>query len=286
MLISWIVRAVLAPLAVLPMPVASVVALGLIRSLDALVPRYRKVALRNLEIAGFGRDPDIVTQVFLNLARSLVVFARLPRITKQDVHQWIRYEGFEHYAEAKRRGRGVLFATGHVGNWELSAYAHALMTEPMNVVVRPLDNPWLDDLVEKRRTGSGNCIVRKKDPARALIRALRANEAVGILVDQNSTLNEGVFVDFFGVPACTNAAFMKLARHSGATVIPGFALWSEAEQRYILRFYAPLEITGDVVADTQRLHTVLERIILEHPGQWLWIHRRWKTRPPGEAALY
>jgi KDO2-lipid IV(A) lauroyltransferase len=286
MLIYLVARGILAVLARLPLPAALSLSRALIRLLDRIVPRYRRVALRNLQIAGLDASAEFVDRVFAHVARSLVAFARLPRMTKSNISEWIRYEGFDHYAEAKRRGRGVLFATGHLGNWELSAYAHALLTEPMNVVVRPLDDPRLDALVERRRTGSGNRIIGKKDSARALIRALRANEAAGILVDQNSTLNEGVFVDFFGVPACTNAAFMKLAHHTGAAVIPGFALWADDEGRYVLRFYPPLEITGDLIADTQRLHSVIESVIREYPDQWLWIHRRWKTRPPGESSLY
>jgi KDO2-lipid IV(A) lauroyltransferase len=286
MLTYLLVRGILAVLARLPLPAALSLARALIRLLDRIVPRYRRVALRNLQIAGLDAGDEFVDRVFAHVARNLVAFARLPQMTKSNIDKWIRYEGLEHYTEAKRRGRGVLFATGHLGNWELSAYAHALMTEPMNVVVRPLDDPRIDALVERRRTGSGNRIIGKKDSARALIRALRANEAAGILVDQNSTLNEGVFVDFFGVPACTNAAFMKLAHRSGAAVIPGFALWAEAEGRYVLRFYPPLETTGDLVADTRRLHSLIESVIREYPDQWLWIHRRWKTRPPGEPSLY
>jgi KDO2-lipid IV(A) lauroyltransferase len=106
------------------------------------------------------------------------------------------------------------------------------------------------------------------------------------LIDQNSSLDEGVFVDFFGVPACAGTGFAKIAAHSGASVIPGFALWSEEEARYVLRFYPPVAVTGDVQRDTQALQRQLEQAIRAYPDQWLWIHRRWKTRPPGEASLY
>jgi KDO2-lipid IV(A) lauroyltransferase len=160
------------------------------------------------------------------------------------------------------------------------------MTEPMNVVVRALDNHHIDALVESRRQTSGNRVIEKKDAAREILRALQRNEAVGILVDQNVTGDEGVFIDFFGVPACAGTAFVKIAAHSGAAVIPGFALWLQSERRYVLRFYPPVKITGDVVADTQRLHGVIERVIRESPDQWLWIHRRWKTRPPGGQSIY
>lgn len=282
MVTCWLVSVLLAIIARIPR------AAGLVmRAVDLAIPRYRRIALRNLELAGFGANrSDIVNGMFRHLARALSVFARMPEMNRNNIGDWIRYEGFEHYQEAKRRGKGVLFATGHLGNWELSAYAHALMTEPMNVVVRPLDNARLDALVERRRTGSGNRVIGKKDSARALLRALRANEPVGVLVDHNSMLNEGLFVDFFGIPACTNSAFAKLAHHSAAAVIPGFAVWSALEQRYVLRFYPLIEMTGNVTEDTQRVQSAIESAIREYPDQWLWIHRRWKTRPPGSPPLY
>ncbi len=119
-----------------------------------------------------------------------------------------------------------------------------------------------------------------------MLRALRENEAVGVLIDQNTALEEGVFVDFFGTPACANPSFAKIAARTGAAVIAGFALWSDEERRYILRFYPPIEIMGDAKEDTARLQNLIEQVIREYPGQWLWIHRRWKTRPPGEPSIY
>ena len=246
--------------------------------------------MRNLDLA----YPDkpaadrraIVDEVFRSIGRLLYAFARFPQINSQNISDWIRYEGLEHFLEAKKAGRGILFATAHLGNWELSAFAHGLMTEPMHVVIRPLDNPRIDRLVEQRRQLSGNQLVEKWDGARAILRALQQNEAVGILIDQNTSLQEGAFVNFFGTPACANTAFAKIAARTGAAVIPGFALWSAEEHRYVLGFYPPLEMTGDPVEDTRRLHALLEDVIRRHPGQWLWIHRRWKTRPEGENPVY
>jgi Kdo2-lipid IVA lauroyltransferase/acyltransferase len=180
----------------------------------------------------------------------------------------------------------VLFATAHLGNWELSAFAHALLAAPMNVVVRPLDNPLIDRLVERRRSLSGNRGIGKRDFSRSILKALAANQAVGILIDQNTAADSGVFVDFFGTPACANTGFAKFAAHSGAAAIPGFALWSETEHRYVLRFYPPVPITGDPARDTQALQATLEEAVRAYPEQWLWIHRRWKTRPPGAPPLY
>lgn len=274
----------------LPLPAANALAGVAGRLLDLAVPRLRRTATQNLSFA-FPQLTDerrraIVTGVFQSIARLLVAVARFPTLNKSNIHRWIRYEGLENYLEAKREGKGILVATAHLGNWELSAFAHALMTEPMNVMVRPLDNPFIDRLVETRRQLSGNGLILKKDAARRVLRALRDNEAVGILIDQNTSIAEGVFVNFFGRTACANTGFIKLAHHSGAAVLPGFALWDSNTAQYVLHFYPKVELQGDVQADIQKLHSVLESVIRQYPDQWLWIHRRWKTRPPDEPALY
>lgn len=228
----------------------------------------------------------LIDGVFRTLGRLLVAIARFPSINVENVGDWISYHGLENYQAAKAKGRGVLVATAHFGNWELSAFSHALLTEPMNVMVRPLDNPLVDRLVETRRSLSGNRLIYKKDAARSVLKALKNNEAVGILIDQNTTPEEGTFINFFGTPACTGMAFAKLAHHSQAPVIPGFAVWDESKGRYILYFLPEIPISGDSAADTQRIHSVLETAIRAHPDQWMWIHRRWKTRPQGEPKVY
>jgi Kdo2-lipid IVA lauroyltransferase/acyltransferase len=244
-----------------------------VRLLDLAVPRLRRAAYENLSYALPGADHKrIVDGVFRSVARVLVSFARFPRMEP------LRCEGGEHFANAVRAGRGVLFATAHLGNWELSAHAHALLTGPMNVVVRPLDNLRIDALVERRRQVSGNRVILKRDAARTILKALAANQAVGILIDQNTAPEEGVFIDFFGRPACASVGIVRLAARSGAAVIPGFALWLEKEARYVLRFYPPVPMTGDLTSDTQALQSKLEEVIREYPDQWLWIHRRWKTQ--------
>ncbi len=273
-----------------PLPVARALGRGYAGLLDLAVPRLRRVAMRNLGLAMPEKSESerrrIADGAFDSIGRLLAYFARLPDIKRDGLSRWIRFEGYEHFEEAQRQGRGVLLATGHLGNWELSAVAHALHGDSMHVVARPLDNPWIDGLVERRRTVSGNRVIEKRDAARAILKALAANEAVGILIDQNASLDEGVFVDFFGLPACAGTAFTRIAARTGAAVVPGFALWSQEERRYVLRYYPRVEITGVAEEDTARLHKRLEEIIRQYPDQWLWIHRRWKTRPPGEAGIY
>jgi Kdo2-lipid IVA lauroyltransferase/acyltransferase len=286
----WVALSVLKSLEHAPRPVAERLARSYTALLDLALPRLRRVAMRNLGLAMPDKTEaernEIANGVFRSIARLLVAFANFPKINRENVSAWIRYEGYEHFERALRCGRGVLFATAHLGNWELSAFAHALLSSPMHVIVRPLDNPSIDRLVSRRRALSGNHIIEKMDFARPLLKALHDNEAVGILIDQNSNLEQGVFVDFFGLPACAGTGFAKIAARTGAVVIPGFALWSDKDKRYVLRFYPPVEMTGRAEEDTARLQSALESVIREYPDQWLWIHRRWKTRPPGEPPLY
>jgi KDO2-lipid IV(A) lauroyltransferase len=270
MLAYWAVRFILAFPSTAPFAV---------KLLDTFIPRFRRVARENLLNAGYSAPEPIIDGVFRSIGRIIQSFAAFPTITRENVGQWIHYDGLENFTAAQAKGKGVLVATAHLGNWELSAFTHALMTAPMHIVVRPLDNPSLDAFVERRRALTGNPIITKKDAARAIFKALHAGDAVGILIDQNATREEGVFIDFFGRPASANAAFVKFAHRTGAAVVPGFALWNEQEQRYVLRFYPEVPMTGDVQADTQSVHHVIESVIREYPDQWLWIHRRWKTQP-------
>jgi len=261
-----------------------------VKLLDLAIPRLRQTADRNLRMAlphlSEEERARIADGSFHSIARILVAVARFPTLTKANIGDWIAYEGYEHYETAKARGKGVLFATAHLGNWELSAVAHSLMSEPMHVVVRAFDNPLIDKLVHKLRASTGNRVVEKRDYVRGILRALAANEAVGILIDQNTGLDEGVFIDFFGVKACVARGFARIAARSQAAVIAGFALWRQQEKQYVLKFCEPVYATGDVLEDTQRIHAKLEEVIRQHPEQWLWMHRRWKTRPSGEPPLY
>jgi len=283
-------RSVLLSLEHTPRGISDKLGLLYAQLLDAAIPRLRRSARINLAFAFPDRDAvwreKTIDGVFASIGRLLSAFAKFPRIDKSNVGDWIRYEGFEHYETAMARGKGLLFATAHLGNWELSAFSHALMAAPMNVVVRPLDNPIIDGLVEQRRSLSGNALLSKRDFARTILQALRKNQAVGILMDQNAAADNGAFVPFFGKQACTNTTFARLAARSGAAVIPGFAVWSAAEKGYILRFYPAIEITGDEIEDTARIQAAIEAAIREYPDQWLWIHRRWKTRPEGEPGIY
>ncbi len=273
-----------------PLPVARRVASLLARLLDVGIPKLRRVGLINLSFA-FPEWTDtqrhqLVDGVFESIGRLLLTLSRFPSLNRDNIGEWIGYEGLENYHAAKSGGRGLLVATAHLGNWELSAFAHAFLTEPMNIMVRPLDNPLIDSLVERYRSASGNHLIMKRDAVRGVLKALKNNEAVGILIDQNTVAAEGTFVPFFGKLACAGTAFVKFAYHSGAPVIPGFAFYDAKTRHYTIRFYPKVDLSGDLAEDTARVHKAFEEIIRAHPDQWMWIHRRWKTRPPGEPPLY
>jgi KDO2-lipid IV(A) lauroyltransferase len=216
----------------------------------------------------------------------------MTRYTPENTRNWIRTDGLDRYLAAQARGKGVLIVTGHLGAWELSSFYHSLMGHPMGMVIRPLDNRPLDEFVNGMRCLHGNRVLPKGDFARGLLRAMRAGETVGILMDTNMTPPQGVFVDFFGHQACTASGIARVALKTGAAVLPGFMLWEPTELRYVLHFGPELvfarsgDAEADILAATQQCTQAIEDWIRRYPDQWLWIHRRWKTRPAGEPGLY
>jgi KDO2-lipid IV(A) lauroyltransferase len=258
--------------------------------------RLRQVGMRNLEMAlpekskaGHAR---ILRGVFTSLGRQLAELCQFPKYTPQNIDEVVVYDGLENYEAAYARGKGVLFLTAHFGGWELSAFAHSLHGHWLNVVMRPMDNPYLDRLLQQYRTMHGNKVVPKDDFVRGLLSAMKAGETVGILMDTNMTPPQGVFVDFFGIPACTASGLARIALRTDAAVVPGLTIWDDVLKKYRLRFDPALELvrTGDleadIVANTQMFTTVIENYVRKYPEQWLWVHRRWKTRPEGQPPLY
>jgi KDO2-lipid IV(A) lauroyltransferase len=258
--------------------------------------RLRRVGLRNLELAfpemtAADREVTLRSE-YRNLGFLLAEFCKMPGYTPATASRFIRYEGLENYLAARDRGKGVLVLTGHLGAWELSSFYHSLMGMPMGMVIRRLDNSLVDALVNRIRCLHGNRVIHKDDFARGLIASMRAGETVGILMDTNMTPPQGVFVPFFGVLACTASGVARIAAKTGASVVPGFLLWEKTEQQYVLHFGNEIEVirTGDpeqdVVANTASFTAAIEGYIRQYPEQWLWLHRRWKTRPPGEERIY
>jgi Kdo2-lipid IVA lauroyltransferase/acyltransferase len=260
------------------------------------VPRLRRTGHRNLELAfpeSTSEDRDrILRRLYRNLGWLLAEFCLMKRYTPENTRAFLRYEGLEHFLSARDEGRGVLILTGHLGAWELSSFYHSLMGHPMSIVIRRLDNPLVDELVNRLRCRHGNQVLHKDDFARGLLECMRRGGTVGILMDTNMTPPQGVFVDFFGHPACTASGLARVAMKTGARVLPGFLLWEDSRKQYVLRFGVPvtLESTGDteadVIANTALFTKVIEGYIRQYPDQWLWVHRRWKTRPAGEPPVY
>jgi len=192
----------------------------------------------------------------------------------------------------RAKGKGVLFLTGHLGGWELSSFAHSLHGHPLQIVMRGLDNPLVDRLVQSYRTMHGNTVVDKDNFVRGLLGAMKKGETVGILMDTNMTPPQGVFVDFFGIPACTASGLARIALRTDAAVVPGFCVWDAVLRKYRLRFDPAMELirTGeddaDVLTNTALFTEKIEQFVRKYPEQWLWVHRRWKTRPEGEKGLY
>ena len=261
-----------------------------------LLGRLGKVGRTNLELAfpdkTVAERDRILRNLYRNLGWLLAEFCQMPRYTAENTLGFLRYEGLEHYLAARDRGKGVLIVTGHLGAWELSSYYHSLMGHPMSMVIRRLDNARVDRLVNGIRCLHGNRVLHKDDFARGLLGAMRQGETVGILMDTNMTPPQGAFVPFFGRMACTASGMARVALKTGATVLPGFMLWEEQEQKYVLHFGEAIEVvsTGndeqDVLENTARFTAVIESWIRRYPEQWLWVHRRWKTRPEGEPAVY
>ncbi|MGI4757836.1 MAG: lysophospholipid acyltransferase family protein [Janthinobacterium lividum] len=259
--------------------------------------RLRHVGDQNLQLAFpalDARERDaMLRRTFANLGRLLAEFCLMSGYSADYVRsELMRYEGLENFLAAEQVGKGVLVLTGHLGAWELSSFVHSLLGHPMGMVIRRLDNPLVDRLVNGIRCLHGNRVLHKDDFARGLLHAMARGETVGILMDTNMTPPQGVFVPFFGREACTASGLARVARKTGAAVIPGFLLWESAEKRYVLHFGKALQLQhttdaeADALANTAQFAAVTESYIRRYPDQWLWLHRRWKTQPPGKPGVY
>jgi KDO2-lipid IV(A) lauroyltransferase len=280
----------------LPRPLAHGVGMAIGGIVYRVHPRLRRVGLRNLEMAFPSKTGAerrrILRGVYKSLGRLLAEFCLFPTYTRENATQIAVYQGFENFEAAERRGKGVLFLTGHFGGWEVGSFFHSLQGHPLEIVVRPIDNPYVDDLVTRYRTLHGNTVIGKQGFARGLLSAMEENKTVGILMDTNMTPPQGVFSDFFGIPACTAVGIARVALHTDAAVIPAFTIWDAVLRKYRVEFGPALDLvrTGDnetdAVANTALFNRVFEGYVRKYPDQWLWVHRRWKTRPPGESPLY
>lgn len=283
-------------LGILPRRVARWVGVTFVRIAYVFRKPLRQAAVFNLQLAfpDWSREQRKQTIHGMNRQIGWMIgeFSQFPKYTRERIEEIVVIDGAENFDEAQRRGRGVLFLTGHMSAWELAPFAHARYGHPLHFLVRPVANRKVDALINGYRCLSGNRPIDKNRSARAILKVLSEGGTVGILSDHNTSLDEGVFVNFFGIPASTTSGLARVALRTGAAVVPGFLCWDESLQKYRLGFEPAVDLarTGDDEADvrenTQRFMQVIERYVRRHPEQWLWVHKRWKTRPPGEKSIY
>jgi len=250
--------------------------------------RHRLITLHNLRMA-FPEKPDdelgrIARGVYRNLGIVAAEFFDLPKIGRENLADWVELEGIEHAFRALEKNRGLLLFGAHFGNWELEAITAALVIKPMMVIYRLMDSPTLEILVSKVRSCTGNILQDKDRAMRPMLRILKQNGIIGLLLDQNVAWQEGVFVDFFGRTACTSDGLALLALHTEAPVLPGYmARLENGKYRFVLGEEVPLARTGnrkeDVLENTQRFTSIIEDTVRKYPDQWFWVHQRWKTKP-------
>lgn len=256
----------------------------------------RRTALLNLQLAfpdwNEAQRRHVIRGMIRQVGWMAGEFSQFPKYTRQKIERIVKVDGFENFDAARQRRKGVLFLTGHMSAWELAPFAHALYGYPLYFLVRPIANRRVDALINSYRCRSGNQPIEKNRAARSMLKVLNDGGTIGVLSDHNTTPEEGVFVNFFGIPASTTSGLARIALRTDAAVVPGFLSWDEESRRYRLRFEPAIGLarTGDeeadIVENTARFTRVIENFIRHHPDQWLWVHKRWKTRPPGEKPIY
>jgi KDO2-lipid IV(A) lauroyltransferase len=291
-------RAVVGFLAALPLGLALRVGEAVMWLVHLVAVPLRRVGMTNLAIA-FPEKPiaerrRILRESMLNLGRMAAELAHLPALTDAQLRDMVRFEDETWWREAIgwERPTGVLLLSGHFGNWELLVYAHGRRGHPFTMVHRPIRNPLIDRWLNRLRARAGTRLVRKHHAAAEVLRALREKQLLVLPFDQNSTRGLGVFVDFFGQPASTNAGIARIGLRADAPVVPGFIVRQGRSARHVVYLLPIMELEntgdprGDVVRNTQRLSIVFEDMVRRFPDQWLWVHKRWKTRPPGTPRIY
>lgn len=276
-------------LGVLPWNTSLFISHTLLRGLFGVIPKRRRITDENLAQAFPELDSDgrrrITDASLANLSRGVAMFARIPRLRQEELDGLVCLEGLNHVQEALARGRGVLTFTAHYGCWEAMA-AYIPRWVPSAIVVRPLDNPRLEELVTEVRASGGCRIIPRRQALKEGLKVLKNNAILGILIDQNFA-SGGVFVDFLGRPAATTPIVSLLARRMDCPVLPLHNAWDGNKIRII--FEPPIALSRQTdrtlaaAEDTQTMSRVVEGWIRDDPGQWLWLHHRWKRKPqPGD----
>lgn len=253
--------------------------------------KRRNIALENIKRA-YGsavsqeRAEEIAEKSLICLATMFFEFLRMPWLKKEELNKYFECEGIENLQNALLRKKGVIMLAAHLGNWEYIGAFFGLSGYTLDAVVRDADSPLFDEFIRWARTRCGNIMVSKNRAMRRLMKRLNDNGIAIVLLDQNVAQAEGVFVDFFGAPACTNKGPALLASATGAAVVPAFILRNGRGHRVIIKPEIPIANTGnkerDAIENTRRFTKAIEDMIRQRPEEWFWVHRRWKTRPPEE----
>jgi Kdo2-lipid IVA lauroyltransferase/acyltransferase len=283
-------------LGLLPRPAARFVGARFAAVAYAIRTPLKRAAMFNLQLAFPGwtdaKRKDVIRRMIEQVGWMAGEFSQFPKYVRGGIESIVVLEGSENFEMARLQGKGVLFLTGHMSAWELAPFAHAMYGHPLHFLVRPIKNRRVDQLVNFYRCLSGNRPMEKNKSARMIFKVLHDGGTVGILSDHNTSLEEGVFVDFFGIPASTTSGLARIALRTDAAVVPGFLSWDYTRKVYRLRFEPAVELArsgneeADVVENTARFTRVIEDFVRAHPDQWLWVHKRWKTRPQGEKSVY
>jgi KDO2-lipid IV(A) lauroyltransferase len=253
-----------------------------------LSPRQRFITIHNLRHAfpekSINEIKNVARGSYRTLAITVADFFEIPSLTKDNIGNLVEVEGLEYYTRALEKNRGIILLGAHFSNWEITAVAISLVLKPAVITYRPLDSPTLDNLVLWVRSCTGNVLIDKERAMRKMLRRLADNEIVATMIDQNMAWQEGVFVDFFGRPACTTNGLALLALHTDAPVVPGYILRLEnGKYRMVIKEEMAVIRTGDKDADilinTQNFTRFIEDTVREYPDQWFWMHQRWKTKP-------
>ena len=250
--------------------------------------KNRLIALYNLRRSFPEKDTKEIVRIARGVYRHFAIVAAeffdLPSLNRENIHKWVDVEGLENFQEADAKGKGMLSIVAHFGNWELMTIAGPIYLKPFYIVYRPLDNPVIDNMVEYVRTMQGNFLIPKGGSGKKIAELLKENHLIAILSDQNVAASEGVFVDFFGRPACSGVGLAVMAMRSGAPILPAFmARQKSGKYKLILKPTIEAVCTdnyeADLVVNTQRFTKIVEEVVREYPEQWFWFHQRWKTKP-------
>jgi KDO2-lipid IV(A) lauroyltransferase len=257
----------------------------------AVDAKRRRVTLDNLGRAFPWRSPRdrrvIARRVFAHFGRLLFDLLKFGTLSPEQMLRRVEWEGDERIRQAQAQGKGYLLVTGHFGFWEMQGIVHGLHLGPIGVLARPLDNPRLNAMLERVRQSTGNTVIYRRGAIRRVLRMLRANQGVGLLIDQHVHTPDAVLVDFFDRPAATTSSLALLAVRTGAPVVPLFAI-PLPDGRYRMIYEHPVEAPKDETAEEisafmQRCTDVIEMYVRRYPELWLWMHRRW--RDPRVASV-